>query len=95
VSALNPPPGFTWDPDKYRSNIIAHEGVTFDEGALAFADNYIDYASDWRDGELRENIVGIANGRFLFVTYTERGSLIRIISARKAVKKEVDAYFAR
>jgi uncharacterized DUF497 family protein len=44
------------------------------------------------DDELRFNAIGMVDGRMLFVTYTMRGAVIRIISARGAEpheKKEV------
>ncbi|WP_158807676.1 hypothetical protein [Beijerinckia sp. L45] len=47
MSADSPPPGFDWDPVKYHSNIVDHEGVTFDDGALAFEnDHYFDYSAE-------------------------------------------------
>ena len=43
-------------------------------------------------GELRFNAIGLVDDRMLFVTYTIRGDVVRIISARGAEpheKKEV------
>jgi uncharacterized DUF497 family protein len=47
------------------------------------------FAIEWEDdredyGEQRFNIIGMVNGRLLFVAYTLKGETIRIISARGA-----------
>ena len=39
-------------------------------------------------GELRFNAIGLVDGRLLFVTYTMRGDVVRIISARGAEPHE-------
>jgi uncharacterized protein len=39
-------------------------------------------------GELRFNAIGLVDGRMLFVTYTMRGDIVRIISARGAEPHE-------
>jgi len=44
------------------------------------------------DDELRFNAIGMVDGRILFVTYTIRGSVIRIISARGAEPHEKRKY---
>lgn len=43
-------------------------------------------------GEIRRRIIGVGNGIFLTVIYTERDETIRIISARKATRPERHAY---
>jgi len=45
------------------------------------------------DGEERIRAVGLANGFVLVVVYTERGDTIRLISARRATKREEHGYF--
>ncbi len=44
------------------------------------------------DDELRFNAIGMVGGRMLFVTYTIRGPVIRIISARGAEPHEKRKY---
>ena len=44
-------------------------------------------------GEIRHIIAGMVNGILLTVVYTERGDRIRIISARKATKREQEEYY--
>jgi uncharacterized DUF497 family protein len=43
-------------------------------------------------GELRSNAIGLVDGRMLFVTYTMRGEIVRIISARGAEPHEKRKY---
>jgi uncharacterized DUF497 family protein len=51
---------------------------------------------DGREGEERWRTIGLAGGKVLFVVYTERNDdVIRIISARKANKREEQEYFGQ
>ncbi|MBX3057063.1 MAG: BrnT family toxin [Anaerolineae bacterium] len=51
------------------------------------------YDPDHSDDEDRYIIIGESElGRLLFVSYVERGELIRIISAREVTLKEREAY---
>jgi hypothetical protein len=85
---------FEWSDAKARANLIDHE-VSFDVAKLVFDDpcslEEIDDRCDY--GEDRFNAIGMAKGVLLTVTYTDRGERIRIISARKATKREQINYF--
>ena len=83
-----------WDDDKARTNIADH-GIDFMDVGPIFADlAAIDEIDDRENyGEERILRIGLANGRLLAVCYTERGDRIRIISARKAEKREQVGYF--
>ena len=85
---------FEWDPQKAESNIEKH-GVSFEEASTAFRDPFsltIDDPLHSKD-EARMVQVGISNrNRLVVVVHTERGDDIRIISARKATKKERSQY---
>ncbi len=86
--------GFEWDDAKAASNQVKH-GVSFFYARTAFDDPAgIEIVDDRRDyGEERFNlIVKSPDDITLFVTYTERETGIRIISARRASKQEVKAY---
>jgi uncharacterized DUF497 family protein len=53
----------------------------------------IDKVDGRRDyGEERRNIVGIVHGVCITITYTMRGNVCRVISARKANRKERKEY---
>lgn len=81
---------FEWDPDKARRNFKKHE-VTFDEAVTVFYDplsaTFDD--PDHSVGERRLVTIGFsAQGRLMAVCHTERGSAVRIISARLATARE-------
>lgn len=84
---------FEWDENKRQSNLSKH-GIDFVGAASIFnspilekEDNRYDY------NESRLIAIGEANGIILFVVYTVRGSVYRIISARKATKCEQQQYY--
>jgi hypothetical protein len=53
----------------------------------------IERVDDRRDyGEDRIQVIGLSAGRVLFVVYTRRGDVIRVISARRANRDERKAY---
>jgi uncharacterized DUF497 family protein len=66
-------------------------------GRLVFDDPAsIDEVDDRENyGEDRFLITGKVNGRLLTVAYTECNGRIRIISARKATRREQDSYFSQ
>jgi len=77
---------FEWDPKKAGSNIEKY-GVSFGEASTVFRDPL------HSTGEVRMVQIGISHkNRLLVVVHTERGDNIRIISARKATKKERNNY---
>lgn len=85
---------FEWDDSKNRSNRKKH-GVWFEEATQVFDDQdalmYFD--NDHSDSEDRFIMLGRSTSNILVVIYCERHkSNVRIISARKATKKEVKQY---
>jgi uncharacterized DUF497 family protein len=85
---------FEWDPRKAAANERKH-GVSFDEAATAFADPHGLVVDDPRYsvGEIRVALLGHSEaGRLLAVMFTERGGRIRLISARKATRREHRQY---
>lgn len=80
---------FEWDPLKAEANLKKH-GVSFDEASKAFFDeNAVEiYDSEHSVNEVRFLLVGIGSSRLLFVAYTVREDVIRIITARKADRGE-------
>ena len=86
-------PKFEWDPAKAASNPKKHRGVTFEDAIHVFDDDLALDEVDPDPDEDRRKIIGMVAGRVLVVIYTEPGDdCIRIISARKATKHEVEAY---
>ncbi len=85
---------YEWDADKGARNFEKHS-VSFDEAATVFNDPlYIDfYDPAHSTEEHRYLIVGMSSaGRLLLVSYTERASAIRLISARELTAAERKAY---
>ncbi len=81
---------FEWDVNKATANIAKH-GVSFEEAATVFRDAIAAIFDDENhsDEELREIIIGHSDSnRLLLVCFTERDDAIRIISARKATRRE-------
>ncbi|ACB54294.1 hypothetical protein cce_4948 [Crocosphaera subtropica ATCC 51142] len=85
---------FEWDENKAQSNLEKHK-ISFELAkelfkeptVLSFQDNRFEY------GEIREVAIGELYGVCLYVVFTLRGNIIRIISARKASVKERKAYY--
>jgi uncharacterized DUF497 family protein len=86
---------FEWDAPKAKVNQRKH-GVSFDEARTVFDDPLakIFPDQDHSDGEQREIIVGHSIlDRLLLVSFAERArNQLRIISARKATRKEQRDY---
>ena len=86
--------GFEWRASKAEANFGKH-GVRFEEALTVFADPLArifddpDHSAD----ESRELIVGHSTRhRLLIVNFTQRGRTVRIISARRATKRERHDY---
>ena len=81
---------YEWDPEKARRNLHKHR-VSFSEAASVFLDPFALTFPDLdnSNAEEREITIGISLKQgVLFVSHCERGDRIRIISARKATRKE-------
>ena len=79
-----------WD-DAKSNDCFLRRGFDFAYAVRAFLDpDRIDGRDRrWDYGEDRYRLVGAIEGRVFVLIYTVRGSAIRIISARKANRKEV------
>jgi len=85
---------FEWDPDKAVRNLAKH-GVSFQEAATVFGDplavTYLD--PDHSEEEDRFLKFGhSSDGHLLVVSHTDRDDRTRIISARRATRRERKAY---
>jgi uncharacterized protein len=87
---------FEWDGAK-SDRCLVQRGFDFTYVIRAFADPNRVLRSDhrWDYGERRYQLLGRIEGRVFFVAYTIRGSRVRIISARKANRREVEDYESR
>ena len=83
---------FEWDSAKERANRRKH-GLGFRVASRVFLDPYaIEIDDAGTADEERFNVIGLVDGRMLFVTYTLRGEIVRIISARGAEPHEKRKY---
>ena len=85
---------FEWDSEKAAENLRKHR-ISLDEAATAFFDplSMTVPDPDHSIGERRFITMGTSSGgRLVVVAHTERGSTLRIISARLASASERKRY---
>lgn len=85
---------FDWVKQKAAVNLAKHK-VSFEEAATVFGDPLSDTFDDPDHSaeERRFLIIGHSeNGRLLFVSHTDDGETVRIISARELTRGERKSY---
>ena len=88
---------YTWDEVKNKINLAKH-GIDFETATLVFEDPFcIAFADSIKDGETRWHAIGIVGTVSVLVvvhTYGMEGAdeVIRIISCRRALKRERKLY---
>lgn len=85
---------FEWNKSKAKDNYAKH-GVSFELAKKVFKDPFaVEFLDDRQDyGEERFIVIAMVDGDILYVAYTGRKDVIRIISARRAAKHEQKTYF--
>jgi uncharacterized DUF497 family protein len=88
-----------WDPDKDKQNRRKH-GVSFSEAESVFMDEHALLLDDPDHSAEEDRFILLGLGarlRILVVihSFRERQDVIRIISARKAIRRERDIYNRR
>ncbi|MFQ5883012.1 MAG: BrnT family toxin [Candidatus Methylomirabilales bacterium] len=81
---------FEWDPEKERRNRRKHR-VSFHEAATVFGDPLSTTFPDPDHSREEERSITIGmsqKGRVLVVAHTDEGDTVRIISARRATRRE-------
>lgn len=81
---------FVWDDIKAASNLVKHDGISFEQAATVFFDPLFRLVYAERNDEARDAIIGFDRScRLLFVVHIQQDDAgIRIISARKATHSE-------
>lgn len=82
---------FEWDPAKAEANPKNHEGVSFEEASTVFADPLSVTIPDPDHSQEEERLLLLgrsSTGTLLVVSFVERGERIRLITARKATRRE-------
>ena len=87
---------FSWDDEKARSNLNKHK-ISFEEAKTVFDDSNarLIYDPDHGDDEDRFILLGLSCSLKILIVvhcYKNSDNNIRIISARKATKKETKQY---
>jgi uncharacterized protein len=85
---------FEWDPAKAARNLATHS-VSFDEASTVFGDPLAGTIQDPRHSAEEQRLVTIghsAGGLLIVVVHVERDSRTRIISARRATRRERKKY---
>ena len=87
---------FDWDENKNQTNWRKH-GIDFDEDSSVFFDERAILFDDPEHSQQEERFIllGMSQTTNICIVchcYRESDTVIRIISARKATKKEVDRY---
>jgi hypothetical protein len=85
---------FEWDTEKARRNLRKHN-VSFREGMMVFNDIFaITFVDDAHSRQERRFLtLGISDlEQVLVVSHTLVGEKVRLISARKATKRERELY---
>jgi uncharacterized DUF497 family protein len=84
---------FEWVEAKRQSNIRKH-GIDFAELEKVFAGETLTLLDDrYAYGETRFLTLGLVMGRVIAISHTETDEVIRIISARNALRDEEITYF--
>jgi len=84
---------FLWDPSKRQRNLRDH-GLDFVDAARVFRGPTYTFEDDrCHYGERRFVTLGLLDGIPVSVVHTETGDQIRIISFRKATRREQEILF--
>ena len=84
---------FIWNEDKAKKNKSKH-GISFEQAVNSFFDPFLKVVDASRNNEQRDAVIGMdEQWNLLFTVHIQiEEDEIRIISARKAVKKERKYY---
>ncbi len=86
---------YEWDEEKNLENLAKH-GFDFKDAAAVFAGECVTYRDRRFDyGEKRFITLGLLEGRVMVMAHTPRKENTRVISMRKANKREQKAYIQR
>jgi uncharacterized DUF497 family protein len=87
------PQQFEWDENKRQINLEKH-GIDFADIQPIFTNPIVQQEDKRYDyGESRIVLLGIVSETVLYIVYTWRGSICRIISARRANQRERRKYY--
>ncbi|MGO8818715.1 MAG: BrnT family toxin [Terriglobia bacterium] len=79
-----------WDASKATANIKKHR-VSFDEAVTVFYDPMAATFGDPGHSQIEDRLITVgysARGRLLVISHVEREGAVRVISARRATRRE-------
>jgi len=86
---------YEWDQAKNRTNFAKH-GLDFNDAEQVFAGPCVTFEDSRFDyGEERLITLGLLAGRVVIIAHAPRGEGTRIISMRKANRREQEIYHKR
>ncbi len=86
---------YEWDKEKQRKNLIEH-GLSFEDAEIVFLGQHATFEDKRNDyGEPRFITFGHLKNRLVVIAHTPRKQKTRIISMRKANKREQKIYKER
>jgi len=86
---------YEWDEAKNRSNFAKH-GLDFADAEVVFSGPCVTFADDRFDyGENRLITLGLLAARVVVIAHAPRGDATRIISMRKANRREQEIHKKR
>lgn len=86
---------YEWDDAKNRGSFAKH-GLDFADAGLVFAGPCVTFVDNRFDyGEERFVTLGLLAGRLVAIAHAPRGQITRIISMRKANRREQEIYQKR
>ena len=85
-------PLFEWHEPKRQSNLVQH-GIDFEDAKEIWQGEVLEVPSEQDEhGEQRYMAYGVLEGRIIAVVFTWRGTVRRLISARRARRHERQDY---
>ena len=86
---------YEWDQRKRRSILVKH-GLDFADTEVVFSGSCVTFVDDRFDyGEERLITLGLLAGRVVVIAHAQRNEVVRIISMRKANRREQKIYQKR
>ena len=86
---------YEWDESKNRTNFAKH-ALRFEDAERVFSGPCVTFEDDRFDyGEARLITLGLLAGRLVVIAHAPRGEASRIISMRKANRREQEIYQKR
>jgi uncharacterized DUF497 family protein len=84
---------FEWDEAKRQTNLAKHGLDFLDAEVVIEGPHILDEARSVGD-ELRRMAIGVLDGRYVTIIFTERNGALRVISLRKARRRERERHQA-